>query len=91
MINKLYKIRINTYMKKEQKHSIIFEKNCWKIRYNNYTYTIRIIKQKNEYYIRLTPYQNTYFQTRLTFKNVASQVHMTLFAMTENEKLYRHG
>ncbi len=78
-------------MKKEQKYSIIFEKDCWKIISNNYTYTIKIIKQKNEYYIRLTPYQNTYFQTRLTFKNVTSKVHMTLFAMAENEKLYRHG
>lgn len=78
-------------MKKDQRHCIVFEKECWKIIYNNYTYTIKTIKQKNEYYIRLTPYQKTYFQTRLNFKDVTSQVHMTLFAMAENEKLYRHG
>lgn len=97
MINKLYKIRINNYMKKEQKkykynkYLIVFEKDCWKIRFNNYTYTVKTVKQKGEYYIRLTPYQKTYFQTRLTLKDITSQVHMTLFAMEENEKLYRHS
>lgn len=96
MINKLYKMRINSYMKKEQKkykntnHLIVYEKDYWKIRFNNYTYIIKTVKQKNEYYIRLTPYQKTYFQTKLNLKDIASQVPMTLFAMKENEELYRH-
>lgn len=92
MINNLYEIKVNNYMKKQQKRYnntkcfITLEKNCWKIKINNHNYTIKIIKQKNEYYIKLTPYKKTYFQTKLTLRNIASKLDMTLFAMKENEK-----
>jgi len=62
--------------------------NCFKIKYAQKRYTLKIIKDKNEYFLNLKPYHNSYFQTKITFKDLKLKLDMTLFAIKDNEELY---
>ena len=64
--------------------------NCFKIKYTQKEYTVKIIKEKNEYFLYLKPYHNSYFQTKITIKDLKLKLDMTLFAIKDNEELYGH-
>lgn len=64
--------------------------NCFKIKYSHKNYTLKIIKEKNEYFLYLEPYHNSYFQTKITIKDLNLKLDMTLFAIKDNEELYGH-
>jgi len=62
--------------------------NCFKIKYLHKEYTLKIIKNKGEYFLYLEPYSNSYFQTKITIKDLNFKIDMTLFAIKDNEELY---
>lgn len=56
------------------------------INHNNIDYTVKIIEENNNLYWYLEPYNDTYFTT--LYENGFD---MVLFAIKENENLYREG
>lgn len=71
-------------------YNILYENGTFKVTYNNSDeYVINIESEENKQYLKLTPYHNSYFKTELSLKELKSKVDMTLFALKENEKLYK--
>lgn len=71
-------------------YDIIYNKNDFKIKYNNSNdYTINIDTEDNSKYLKLTPYHKSYFKTEISLKELKFKVDMTLFALKENEELHK--
>lgn len=71
-------------------YSILYENGTFKVTYNNSDeYIINIKTEENIKYLKLTPYHNSYFKTEISLKELKSKVDMTLFALKENERLYK--
>lgn len=71
-------------------YSIYYENDIFKVTYNNSRkYIINIETEENTKYLKLTPYHNSYFRTEISFKELKNKVDMTLFALRENELLYK--
>lgn len=57
------------------------------ITHNNLEYKVKIVKVENDYFWNLTPYNNSSFLTNI---NNPNSFDMVLFAIKENDTLYKN-
>lgn len=66
------------------------DNNTFEIAFDGSIYHLQVIKDNKKNYLNLTPYNKSYFRTELNLKELKFKIDMTLFALKENEELFKH-